>query len=584
MEKSSYKGKNQMKNLLKNILPFIIIILLVIPSVLPLFNSGFFTMHDDEQIARLFDLHASLQAFHIPPRIVPNLGFGYGYPFFNFYPPFAYYVGELFHLVGFGYIDSTKLMLVTGYILSAVFMYIFAKEFFGRLGGVVAATAYTYVSYHAVDVYVRGAFAEFFAFVFIPLIFWAVYKLSKTLNFRYICIGSIGLAGLILSHNLIALMTMPFLIVWGTWLYLTVKNKRAYVQKSIALLFLGFGLCAYFWLPSFFERQTTIINILTSELANYSLHFVCVRQLWDSPWGYGGSIQGCMDGISFEVGKLQLIASFIAFLLASIALTRGKKGDQIFSTLVFSALLLICLALMTKYSKFIWDMIPPLWYIQFPWRFLLLSSFISAFLTGSVISFIKYKSARIIVSILIIVLLIVFNFSNFMPQRRIHVSDNFYINTEKIRWDTSSLAYEYVPKGIQIKKSEIGTTKVDITKDEIAKSPFKVISGKMEVAPIDIKPQYKKLDLYVEKPGIIQVNTFSFPGWEVFLDGKKTTFTDSNKLKLIRVAIPSGAHILEARFTDTPIRTIGNSASIISIIILIGGCIWYHSRKNNKSK
>ena len=47
-------------------------------------------MHDDEQIARLYDLNQALSEGQFPPRISPNLGFGYGYPFFNFYPSFAY--------------------------------------------------------------------------------------------------------------------------------------------------------------------------------------------------------------------------------------------------------------------------------------------------------------------------------------------------------------------------------------------------------------------------------------------------------------------------------------------------------------
>lgn len=570
--------------LFKKFLPYLIVILLVLPAVFPLLNSGFFTMHDDEQIGRLFDLNLSLQALHIPPRIVPNLGFGYGYPFFNFYPPFAYYVGESFHLLGFGYIDSTKLMLVAGFILSAVFMYMFSKEFFGKVGGVVAAVAYTYASYHAVDVYVRGAFAEFFAFVFIPLVFWSIFKLSKTQKWRYIVIGSAGMSGLILSHNLIAIMTMPFLLTWVAFLLYFSKNRISFLVKAGTLLSFGFGLSAYFWLPSFFERQNTIINILTSELANYSLHFVCVRQLWDSPWGYGGSIQGCYDGISFEIGKVQLLASFVTFLCAVVVCIRRKKNEKILISLLFAAFLAVSMFLMSKYSKIIWDTIPPLWYIQFPWRFLLLASFISAFLTGGVIGFIKRNDMKVLAAVFIIIMLLIFELPNFIPQRKLNVDDNFYTNTEKIRWETSSLAYEYVPKGIKTKKSDIGTTKVDITKNEIAKSPYVVISGSMTVSPVDIKPQYKKFTVGVEDEGTLQINTFSFPGWSVKVDGKKVGYTDTNKLKLIRIELPVGTHEVVAVFTDTVVRSIGNSTSIISIIIVTGSSVWYYPKKRKKNK
>lgn len=561
--------------IIKKYAPYLAIILLIFPAVFQLSSPGFFTMHDDEQIARLFDLDLSLRAFHFPPRLVSNLGFGYGYPFFNFYPPFAYYVGEIFHVLGFGYIDSTKLMLVSGFVLSALFMYIFARLFFGRLGAITAAAAYTYSSYHAIDVYVRGAFAEFYSFVFIPLIFWAVYRLSKKLTWPYLVIGAFGVTGLILSHNLIALMTLPFLVIWFSYSLCFTKKKTLFVNLCVGMLLLGFGVAAYFWLPSFMERQYTIINILTSELANYSLHFVCVHQLWESPWGYGGSIQGCFDGISFEIGKIQLIASFTAFLLALWAFLKHKKSEKILPIILFFVFLLISMFLMTKYSKFIWDLLPPLWYIQFPWRFLLTASFFAAFLTGGVVGFIKNKNYRLIAAVLVVCGLFAANISNFTPQKMLQVTDIFYIDEEKIKWETSSLAYEYVPKGIKTKKSDIGTTKVDIQKKEISRSPYEVISGDLEVVSVLVRPHFKEFKVESVNGGVLQINTFSFPGWEVKVDGKKAPITDANKLKLIRVYIPPGPHEVSTVFRNTLVRSIGNVTSVISIIILVTGSIWY---------
>src|SRR5687768_14174258 len=102
----------------------IFVILFAIIASLPLFQQGFFPIHDDEQVARLYDLNQALLEGQFPPRIAPNLGYGYGYPFFNFYPSFAYYVAEVFHLVGFGFLLSTKLMLFAGFLLAAFFAYL----------------------------------------------------------------------------------------------------------------------------------------------------------------------------------------------------------------------------------------------------------------------------------------------------------------------------------------------------------------------------------------------------------------------------------------------------------------------------
>src|SRR5580658_10112473 len=108
----------------------------------PLFVPGWFPIHDDEQIGRLFELNKDVLTGQLPPRLAQDLGFGYDYPLFNFYPSFVYYVGEVFHLFGFSYITSTKLMIGLGFILAAFFMYLFSKEYLGRIGAIVASIAY----------------------------------------------------------------------------------------------------------------------------------------------------------------------------------------------------------------------------------------------------------------------------------------------------------------------------------------------------------------------------------------------------------------------------------------------------------
>lgn len=563
----------------KKLIPILTVIILCLGVLLPLFHTGFFTMHDDEQIARLFDLDQTIKAGNIPPRLAPNLGFGYGYPFFNFYPSFAYYVGEVFHVMGFGYIVSTKLMLATGFLLSALFIYIFAKEFFGKLAGIVAAVAYTYASYHAVDVYVRGAFAEAFAFVFLPLIFWTIYKLSKKQTWLFVTLLSLSIAGLILSHNLIAFMSAPFIGVWFLYAFLLSANRKRFVTFFTIAFLLGLGLSSFFWLPSYMEKDYTLVNILTSELANYSLHFVCVHQLWESPVGYGGSIPGCYDGISFEVGKIQIFASVVAVLLSLYFLVKKKLDQKVQVTLLFGGLFLLSIFLTVKFSKPIWDSLSPLWYVQFPWRYLLISAFLSAVLCASVVGFVRNNTIKIVTSVLIAVLIIGLSISRFTPERFFNATDQSYTNTEKIRWETSSLAYEYVPRGIKTTMSEIGTTKIDITKGEIATQAATVLSGSMNIQTVKNLPQDKKFQVTVVTSGVLQINTYSFPGWRVFVNGKETKYEDNNKLKLIQIPLDKGSYSVEAKFLDTPIRSIGNTLSVISIIVIVGVSVGRIARK-----
>ena len=68
---------------------------------LTLFKKGFFKMHDFTHVARLVELDKAVKDGHFPPRLAKDLGWGYGMPLFHFYGPMPYFLGEVFHLIGF---------------------------------------------------------------------------------------------------------------------------------------------------------------------------------------------------------------------------------------------------------------------------------------------------------------------------------------------------------------------------------------------------------------------------------------------------------------------------------------------------
>lgn len=567
-------------NLFKENWFYFSVLLLSVFAILPLFHVGFFPMHDNEQVARLFDLEQTLKAGNFPPRIAPNLGFGYGYPFFNFYPPFVYYVALVFKILGFSYIDSIKLMIGLGFILSGFFMFLLSKEFFGKWGGIVSAAAYVYVPYHAVDAYVRGAFPEFWAFVFLPAIFWSYLKLSKKPSYLYSILAVLSGAGLILSHNLVAFMGAIFMFSWLVFLFVITSEKKKFAIYSLLSVILSFMITAYFWLPSYFEKQHTMINLLISDLANYKLHFVCIPQLFNSKWGYGASLPFCNDGLSFELGRAQIALSIIGALI----FVKSFLNKKINYYLGFFLVMLVLSVFMTNTrSEFIWRIIQPLWYVQFPWRFLLYCAFFSSLIGGS-ISLLPFKN-KFILSSVFIFLILIFNLAYFRPEKYLNnVSDKDYISKEVIRWDISKLAAEYVPLGTETVKSREGVSVINITKNEIAKDSYQVLSGAMKVNVGTEKPQNKKFSVDVQSPGDFRINTYDFPGWKTYLDGQQIRFSSNNKLRLIEINLPLGNHTVEARLSDTPIRTVGNYLSLLALIFILVFAIFERRVKNAKSR
>lgn len=565
-------------------LPLLLLILLVIPSLLPLIRPGFFTMHDDQQVVRLYELDRALAAGQFPARWVGNLGFGFGYPLFIFYPPFAYYLGEIFHLLlATSFIGSVKLVFVFAFLGAAITMYLWVKEHFGRSVAVIAAVFYTYVPYHAVDAYVRGALAELTTLVWLPAILWSTDRLILKGNKKYLIWLGVLLALLMITHNLIFLSFFPLFIIYVLFLVSRVKEKRKSLFLISYSLLLTFGLSAFFWLPALIERKYTLVDsILLTELASYTLHFVYPTQLWNSLWGYGGSTQGTLDGLSFKIGKLHIVLSALA-IVGWLVIARLRKEERYRRTLFHCSivsLLFVISGLMTmKFSQPIWDLARPLQYLQFPWRFLTFTSLFSSFLAGAAISaFFTLMKSHLLKAFMTVVVLALLtpNLKLFRPQSYLEVDDSSYTSDEFIKWKISKTSFEFVPREVktiteynEVEQREI--TQVDISRDQITTPPYRIISGSPSIGIKRNVPG--KLDLQVSNPqGIVlttlELSIFDFPGWEVRIDGKKVRHSSENDLRLITVSVPAGDRLVEARFRDTPVRTLANLISLSSMIFL----------------
>ena len=192
----------------------IILIIFIIPLFSSLIRPGFFPMQDDLQAFRVHQMVKCLKDFQIPCRWIPDMGYQYGYPQFNFYPPSVFYIGGLLNLLGVEVIDTVKILFILGFVFSALTMFIFLKALVGIWPAFVGAILYSFVPYKAAQVYVRGSLNEFWAFVFFPLIFWSSFQLLKLGKPRYILWLSISIGLLLITHNIMSFIFLPLLFFY----------------------------------------------------------------------------------------------------------------------------------------------------------------------------------------------------------------------------------------------------------------------------------------------------------------------------------------------------------------------------------
>lgn len=523
-------------------------------------------MHDDTQVARVQQMTEAITDGIFPVRVVHDLGYGYGYPIFNFYAPFAYYVGSGFDLIGFDELFSTKLMVGIALFVLGYGMYLLSSRFFGRAGGIISGVIAITSPYIALNIFVRGAFSELYGIAFIPFVFYAFFQVHQTRKFRYVVLGSFAFAAIIASHNLSAMMVTPFILLFSVFLLLQkVKTQKKKNLLILVTLISGVLLSSFYWLPALSEMKYTNVSGQVGGGADYRDHFVCLMQLWDSPWGFGGSTASCTDGMSYRVGKLHLIFVFLITPLLFMAKQKRTKVAIGFGLGVF----IISVFLTLQISQLIWEGLRVMEYIQYPWRYLGITSLSIAFLAGGIVLYPKtitknLKTQRTYIGVLIVLVAIGslgLYLKLFMPQQMSNLSANDYTNVETIRYTTSKLSDEYLPKDFK---------KPEYSKD-VPRLPYDSIQGSSNITVESDTTKRLVLSIDANEDSEILIHKAYFPFWHIFVDGKEVPF-DIIDRGLV-VSLPEGEHTIEVLYKSTVMQMIGNTLSIIGIIVIFVGII-----------
>jgi len=547
----------------KKILFLLLIVILTFFSWRVLIKPGYLSMHDDMQIMRIFQLDKCVRDGQIPCRWVPDLGYSYGYPLFNYYPPLPYYLGEVFYLLGFSLINSVKILFGLGFILSGIFMYLLAREFWGDLGGFLAGIFYVYAPYHAVDVYVRGAMAEHWALVWFPLILLAVYKVIKEKSWGWVFLLALSYGFLLLSHNIMAMLFSVVALAWGAaWLFLT-KDYKKIIRLAISVVWAVF-LAAFFLLPVIFEKKFAHTETMFMGYFNYLAHFVNLEQLFiKTDWYWGASVYGPGDLMPFMIGLLHwpllIINTFLAFVF-----WRKKKTLSLLTVISFLTIFFFASAFMThERSTPIWQKIKILEYLQFPWRFLGLVIFFASFASGAIIMFLKDKRLKYFLTGILILGLLFSTRIYFQPERYYQITDQDRLTGEQWELALTNAIFDYLPIYAEMPPAE-----------EAPELP-QIINGEGEVFNLLKGTDWQEFNLEVrgEEEAEVRLSLYDFPGWTVWVDGERTEINHDNFLGLITFKVSPGEHQIRAQLINSPVRTIGNLMSLIGWLGLLGGLI-----------
>ncbi len=581
----------------------LLVIALSVMAAWPFILRGSLPRETDAElhVFRTAELGYALRAGAIYPRWAADFYYGYGYPIFNYYAPLTYYLANLLSLaIPGGAVFGTKAVFVLSFIIAGFSIYKIATQTSGRsAGGIVAAAGYLFAPYfYLIDSHLRGDLAEFLALAVGPLALWQLMAYYERPDRRRFTFSALAIAALILTHNLLALVYFALLAVYAGWRWVFVNEPLPtenvstnryisplqgfgikFITKTpimLALpLVLGVMLAAFFWLPVGLERNAVQLgNLIGPGHFDYRNHFLGTGEL------FGPSIPLDLGAINpafrFNLGIGQWVIALLGIaglILKSLSL---KSLKPISNIAVWGLILIGLIGLMLPVSLPVWDAVPLMKFMQFPWRLLgpamlcvaILSGF-SVYLFDSLPNRIRQYAVTGLTLLPLIFTLPIFvppAWGSFGATDQLAMLD-FEVNG--LALGTTSTG-DFVPAGVELVPGP-NPDLLDSYRDD---GPIDKVNRHTlpEGAAVDIVRHRPTADLFTitsSEAFTLRLYTFMFDGWKASIDGQRVAIEVAKPEGFITVPVPAGEHTVRVWLGTTPARTLSTVISLIGVGLLI---------------
>jgi uncharacterized membrane protein len=557
----------------------LLVLLLSVFAWAPLVSPAYFlNAHDaPHSIFFLNQFDQALRDGVLYPRWGVDFALGYGYPLFNIYSTLAFYVAEVFHLLGASLTGAIKLTYVVAFLLSGLTMYAFGKRVLGAQAGVAAAVVYMYAPYRLLDIYVRCAFAEFCALSFLPLVLLLFYELAQRPSARSVVLASLSYAAVFLTHGATAFIFSMLLVPYVAFLALS-RAKTGWALKLRVAGFSAAGgvfslaLAAIFLLPMIAEKGYIVEGQWTQGSYGYAKQFVYPSQLFSPYWGYGYAGEGLNDEMSLQLG---MAATTLAIIGAACSLSRRSRGRS--HVAFFLGASLVVVAAIMPAAECVWKVLPLAAFVQFPWRLLALAVLTMSVVSGGAIHGIlglgSGAASRLDARVAIVGLAVVLvSYRYTLPQ----YTDPSARSEQAVAIIDFESFYPPDRVGMTIWAQE-QPQDTPLVGQYLAGEPLTKVRSLTEGVQVQmIRHGAASEEAFVNSPSDAELLflTYYFPGWRGYVDGREVGIYPSGPYGLIAMRVPAGEHRVGIRFGDTPARLLGTLVSVISLLLASAILIW----------
>jgi hypothetical protein len=529
-------------------------------------------------VYRAAELGHTLRGGAFYPRWAPDFYFGYGYPIFNYYAPLTYYLANLFDLMpGVDVVGGVKAVFVLGFVVASLGTYLLGRDLFGPEAGVLAAALFTFSPYVVfIDPHARGVLAEHFAVCLLPLAFFNFHRLLSGVGGRGALLGSVlTLAALVFSHNLLGFVSAVLLSLYWVWEVVCGTGHGQAGWGALAFV-LAAAIIAFFWLPFLLERDAIKLQVIGPGHFDFREHFLRLSELLAPSRVL--DMGATAPHYQFNLGLAQWVLALPALI---VLLRRRAYSVSLRACTALRYCILVGIALiflMLPISVSVWEHIPGMPYLQFPWRLMGVVNLMLAVCAASVVTLLpdsgwRWRNpalAAIFASILLLALPALYpptwspDFGGTLPQ-------------DIIEWERRSLALGTTSTGdfLPVKAARVRMKPaLSLIESYAGPGPVDRVNRAIlpEGASLDIVehgPLHDRFVISTPEKFVLRLYTFYFPGWRAYVDGEEVEIKVAGPEGFITLWVPEGTHEVLVRFEDTPPRTAGWAISVIGLMALV---------------
>jgi len=540
---------------------FLLSLLASVALLAPFFWLGCASGHDFEfHVASWLDVAYQWKHGVIYPHWTSWTNYGFGEPRYVFYPPLSWMLGAaLTVLLPVSWVPAAFILFTQ--TLAGMSAFVLLRRFTATRPACLGAAFYVANPYALLVSYIRSDFAEQLACAFFPLFLLAALRLAGFLPAEKTKLSAVppfafafaaiwlcnAPAGVIVSYS------MGLLFAWAAF---SQKSWRI-AARGAAGLALGLGLTGFYLLPAAYEQRWVNIGQALSSglLPADNFLFTRISDVEHTWFNY----------ISSYCALFLILLAAVTTLASRRISSRETSNKNLWRTL----LLLAAAAsfLMLRLTLPLWNLLPKLRFVQFPWRWMSLLAVVACCFFAAAI-----ERRRGWLWFCLFVLLAV-PLGVFLARNTWWDPDEMPTQMAAIDSGTGFEGVdEYDPLGDDHldlpKHAPLAAILPASTEDAEAPAP----AAKIEEE--SWQPQDYRLRVESPAPARVALRLLNYPAWQVSVNGHTITPQRPDEVNQMIVPVTAGASEIEVRFARTPDRTAGLALSAVSSLFVIGlwGC------------